>query len=723
MALVPTYTEPYEKLYETVKALADSDYPQDMRMVAIITRETDLQGRENVARLREIFGPQFRHFFHILDPLEPGVVVGKSSAMAYGGRWLYKELTSLGFDPRKVVVTDLDSDYRVHRQYFGYLTHQFITNRDRYPAPLPARPDVPQQPLAVPAAGPPHRGRVDSRPDVAPPDARTAGQLQLVRGFASRPSTRWTTGRRTPSRRTAASTGRASSGTAASSARSPCSFPCTATPSGPGRTRAASMQQYTQIRRWAWGVTDIPFFIGNALTHNEIPLRERIARLFDLWVEHINWAIAPFVIVLGATLPVALNQTFAQTLFRPAAAGLCVVAAHRGPRRAHRPDLHRGSAGAAAAAGVGDRDAHRLVGAVGLPCRSWAPSSRTCPPSTPRRGCSPAATWSTGSPRRPDVRRAVRPARRLRGRPGRRRGRALSGRSGRIRATRPLAAGKGQPSCRLDHSVRARGSVEICDAAPLTRAGAIALNATEPRTMFRPVSSKPDLVAAEHEILALWRERKTFARLRAQNAGNERWSFLDGPITANNPMGVHHAWGRAYKDLFQRFHAMLGQDQRYQNGFDCQGLWVEVNVERDLGFTSKRDIEDYGIAEFVSLCKQRVLTYAARQTEQSIRLGMWMDWNDPNELRRLRDLLAENPAQTVTTHEHRRQTRDGHGRDDRRAARHARDGRQLLHVLQREQLPDLVASWPSATGAAGSTRATTRCPGAPAAAPASASTR
>ena len=149
-------------------------------------------------------------------------------------------------------------------------------------------------------------------------------------------------------------------------------------------------------------------------------------------------------------------------------------------------------------------------------------------------------------------------------------------------------------------------------------------------------------------MLNLWRERRTFARLRAQNAGKERWSFLDGPITANNPMGVHHAWGRAYKDLFQRFHAMLGHDQRYQNGFDCQGLWVEVNVERDLGFTSKRDIEAYGIAEFVSLCKQRVLTFAARQTEQSIRLGMWMDWNDPHELRRLRDELADDPTKQVT---------------------------------------------------------------------------
>ena len=166
--------------------------------------------------------------------------------------------------------------------------------------------------------------------------------------------------------------------------------------------------------------------------------------------------------------------------------------------------------------------------------------------------------------------------------------------------------------------------------------------------MFQPVTTKPDLVALEHEVLRFWRDHRTFEHLRRQNAGGERWSFLDGPITANNPMGVHHAWGRTYKDLFQRFRAMLGHDQRWQNGFDCQGLWVEVNVERDLGFSSKRDIEAFGIAEFVSLCKQRVLTYAARQTEQSIRLGYWMDWNDPQELLQLRDLLAADPGQVAT---------------------------------------------------------------------------
>ena len=80
--------------------------------------------------------------------------------------------------------------------------------------------------------------------------------------------------------------------------------------------------------------------------------------------------------------------------------------------------------------------------------------------------------------------------------------------------------------------------------------------------MFRSVDPKPDFVAQEHELLAHWREARTFDRLRAQNAGGPRWSFLDGPITANNPMGVHHGWGRTYKDLFQRYHAMLGEAQR-----------------------------------------------------------------------------------------------------------------------------------------------------------------
>jgi isoleucyl-tRNA synthetase len=116
--------------------------------------------------------------------------------------------------------------------------------------------------------------------------------------------------------------------------------------------------------------------------------------------------------------------------------------------------------------------------------------------------------------------------------------------------------------------------------------------------------------------------------LTRNDASDERWSFLDGPITANNPMGVHHAWGRTYKDLWVRYHTMLGHQQRYQNGFDCQGLWVEVEVEKELGFQNKRDIEAFGIDKFVELCKARVWKFAGIQTEQTKRLGNFMDWDN-----------------------------------------------------------------------------------------------
>src|SRR5688572_24912004 len=146
---------------------------------------------------------------------------------------------------------------------------------------------------------------------------------------------------------------------------------------------------------------------------------------------------------------------------------------------------------------------------------------------------------------------------------------------------------------------------------------------------IRAVDNRPDFPALERELLAWWKRDNILEKYLNRNAESpERYSFLDGPITANNPMGVHHAWGRTYKDLFQRYQTMLGKRQRYQNGFDCQGLWVEVEVEKDLGLKSKRDIEQFGIAEFVERCKQRVLTFADRITEQSIRLGYWMDWDN-----------------------------------------------------------------------------------------------
>ena len=144
--------------------------------------------------------------------------------------------------------------------------------------------------------------------------------------------------------------------------------------------------------------------------------------------------------------------------------------------------------------------------------------------------------------------------------------------------------------------------------------------------MFARLPDKPDHDALERGILDLWESEETFRRLRELNADGPRFSFVDGPVTANKALAVHTAWGRTLKDVFQRYKALRGHHQRYQNGFDCQGLWIEVGVERELGLNSKREIEEFGLAEFARRCRAKVVWSARELTEGSIRLGQWMDW-------------------------------------------------------------------------------------------------
>src|ERR1043165_5443788 len=146
--------------------------------------------------------------------------------------------------------------------------------------------------------------------------------------------------------------------------------------------------------------------------------------------------------------------------------------------------------------------------------------------------------------------------------------------------------------------------------------------------MFAAVPDKPNHDALERAILELWEREQTFAELRAKNADGPRFSFIDGPVTANKTMGVHTAWGRTLKDVFQRYKALRGFHQRYQNGWDCQGLWIEVGVERELGLNSKREIEEYGLEEFAAKCRDVVVWSSTELTRASKRLGQWMDWGN-----------------------------------------------------------------------------------------------
>ena len=156
------------------------------------------------------------------------------------------------------------------------------------------------------------------------------------------------------------------------------------------------------------------------------------------------------------------------------------------------------------------------------------------------------------------------------------------------------------------------------------------------KTSFKPVDPKQNFVELEKEILNNWEKDGILKKyLERNNKSQNKFRFLDGPITANNPMGVHHAWGRTLKDLWQRFYNMKGYRQRFQNGFDEQGLWIEVEVEKELGLKNKQDIENLipgdkfaSIAKFVNLCKERVKKFSQVQTGQSKRLGYFMDWDN-----------------------------------------------------------------------------------------------
>ena len=314
LALIPTYTEPLDKLRHTVRALADAEWPTDRKICAIITRESDANGIANVKALRKEFRGSFAEFIHILDPLEPGIVIGKSSAMAWGGRYLYRLLVrERGMDASRILITDLDADFRVHPQYFTYLawTHLSDENRDtQLYQPIPF-----------------FHNNIWEAPVLLRLFAAMLTQLQLWRSvmpeklvsFSSYSTTLkmvhdvgyWATDAIPEDSRFYWK----SYFTYGERFRAVPLF----IPIYGDAVRARSywrslMTQYVQARRWAWGVTDIPYVVQNAIRHTEIPLLSRVWRVLNLFWEHISWAIGPFVITFGTVIPLVLNPAFGQTI-------------------------------------------------------------------------------------------------------------------------------------------------------------------------------------------------------------------------------------------------------------------------------------------------------------------------------------------------------------------------------------------------------------------------
>jgi cellulose synthase/poly-beta-1,6-N-acetylglucosamine synthase-like glycosyltransferase len=308
-ALIPTYTESYDVLRATVAALAAQNYPEHLRVCAIITRETDTGGIENVDRLREEFAESFRLFLHIRDPLLPGIVVGKSAAMAYGGPVLKAACDELGLDPARTMVTDLDSDFRLHPQYFAYLTLQFCSARDRLfsiwqPVPVFLN-NIWRVPTAVRVMATaatqwqmflhqnPHRlvmfssytlslqlladvGYWDS--DVIPEDSRFFWKAFFHCG--GKLNTR------------------------------PAFLPVYGDAPRARGYAATHASQYNQIKRWAWGATDIPYVTSRMLSHPEIPWRRRARRYANLIFNHLTWATLPLLLFFGGALPAFIDLDY-----------------------------------------------------------------------------------------------------------------------------------------------------------------------------------------------------------------------------------------------------------------------------------------------------------------------------------------------------------------------------------------------------------------------------
>ena len=145
---------------------------------------------------------------------------------------------------------------------------------------------------------------------------------------------------------------------------------------------------------------------------------------------------------------------------------------------------------------------------------------------------------------------------------------------------------------------------------------------------FTTLAPAIDLPATEHSILAFWDEANIFAKTLAARADAPRWTFFEGPPTANGSPGTHHIEARVFKDLFPRYQTMKGKLVTRKAGWDCHGLPVEIAVEKELGFSGKGDIEKYGIAAFNAKCRESVQRHVDEFTSMTRRMGFWVDFDE-----------------------------------------------------------------------------------------------
>src|SRR3990172_3587914 len=147
--------------------------------------------------------------------------------------------------------------------------------------------------------------------------------------------------------------------------------------------------------------------------------------------------------------------------------------------------------------------------------------------------------------------------------------------------------------------------------------------------MFKPVDSKVNFPQLEERVLQLWKERDVFRKSIEQREGAPQFILYEGPPTANGTPGIHHVLARVFKDITPRYKTMQGFQAHRKGGWDTHGLPVELEIERELGLSSKRDIEEYGIERFNQQCRESVFRYVQDWEAMTERIGFWIDIDHP----------------------------------------------------------------------------------------------
>jgi isoleucyl-tRNA synthetase len=145
---------------------------------------------------------------------------------------------------------------------------------------------------------------------------------------------------------------------------------------------------------------------------------------------------------------------------------------------------------------------------------------------------------------------------------------------------------------------------------------------------YRPVDPAQSFPELEQHVLERWRERDVFHESIRRREGATPFIFYEGPPTGNGRPGSHHVLSRVFKDVFPRYKTMQGHFVPRKAGWDCHGLPVELEIEKELGFHNKHDIERFGIAEFNARCRESVLRYIDEWNELTERIGFWIDTDD-----------------------------------------------------------------------------------------------